>query len=228
MNSSSKKGFTLIEIVVASVLGALIAVTAVAALRGVTVSREKLNTISNASAEIRYAANMIRTDLENVYRDRSASRMKLVGMTDENLSMPASRVTFYAVSSAKARPQLPEGDVYEFEYFVMSGMSQTALCRRVWPNPDENAEPAGVVTTVAQDLLDFEVRYYDGQNWQWEWPQGQNLPEMVEVRLAVKGEDNKEPVKKSVLVNLRLLQERPEGMNVLEQADDTDSTESAS
>jgi general secretion pathway protein J len=228
MNSSSKKGFTLIEIVVASVLGALIAVTAVAALRGVTVSREKLNRISNASAEIRYAANMIRTDLENVYRDRSASRMKLVGMTDENLSIAASRVTFYAVSSAKARPQLPEGDVYEIEYFVMSGTSQTALCRRVWPNPDENTEPAGVVTTVAQDLLNFEVRYYDGQNWQWEWPEGQNLPEMVEVRLAVKGEDNKEPVKKSILVNLRLLQERPEGMNVLEQADDTDSTESAS
>jgi general secretion pathway protein J len=217
-------GFTLFEVVVASVIGAFIAMTAVAALRGVTISREKLAAIDAGASESRYAANMIRTDLENIYRDRSTSRMKLVGSVEESGAASSSRIIFYAVSTAKARAELPEGDVYEVEYFVMPGEQKSTLCRRLWPNPSENYQPGGVVTMVSENLMSFEVRYYDGQNWLWEWPEGQNLPDMIEVRLAVKGEEGKEPVKRSILVNVRLLQERPEGMNVLDQADDSDTS----
>jgi general secretion pathway protein J len=226
-NRIRQNGFTLVELLVASLIGAFIAVTAAAALRGVTIGREKLTAINMATGEVRFGVNMIRTDLENIYRDRNARYTKLVGMVDEGQERASSRIVFYAVNSAKARPQLAEGDVYEIEYFVMTNEQRSVLCRRLWPNPNENTVPGGIVTTVAEDIAGFEIRYFDGQNWQREWPQGQNLPEMIEVRLAIQGGKNREPVMRSILVNVRLLQERPESMGLLEQADDTETSDSS-
>jgi general secretion pathway protein J len=225
--SCRKHGFTLFEVVVASLIGTFIAMTAVAALRAVTAGREKLAVMNAAAGEARFGANMVRTDLENIYRDRNSQYTKFVGSIDEGGQQSGSRIIFYAVSTAKARPQLPEGDVYEIEYFMLSSGQRSSLCRRLWPNPSENSMPGGIVTTVAENVTGFTVRYFDGQNWLLEWPQGQNLPEMVEVRLAIRGEENREPVRKSILVNVRLLQERPESMESLEQADDSQDTDTS-
>ena len=52
-------GFTLVEIIAASIIASFIALTAVSALHAVTSGREKINRNLDAAAEVRFAAAMV-------------------------------------------------------------------------------------------------------------------------------------------------------------------------
>ncbi len=183
-----KKGFTLLEVMVASVIGAFIAMVSVGALRAVTAGREMVNTNIAAADELRYAVELIRSDLANVYRDGSANAMKFVGTfadTDDNMM---TSLTMRIVSIANARRSQPEGDVHEVHYYVMAEEDKSVLMRRLYPVVGTEAQeelPGGVLTAIAENIVGFELMYFDGEEWVPEWPAEQNrLPQMVEIVLA--------------------------------------------
>ena len=190
-------GFTLAEILVASTISGFIAVIAVGALNAIATSSQKVNQVTETTSEIRFAARMLARDLANLYRDASPDNMKLIGSSEGNAKGGPPFLTFYTVGRAKARANLPEGDVYEVEYFLGTRQQQqkektaevseesTILFRRLWPNPDKNRDPGGVLTPIAENLGVFQVRFYDGQQWGDEWTEEmRSLPEYVEVTLA--------------------------------------------
>ena len=183
-----KKGFTLLEVMVASVIGAFIALVSVGALRAVTAGQAMVNTNIAAADELRYAVELIRSDLANVYRDGSAEAMKFVGTfadTDENMM---TSLTMRIVSIANARRSQPEGDVHEVHYYLMAEEGKSVLMRRLYPVVGTEAQeelPGGVLTAIAENIVGFELMYFDGEEWVPEWPAEQNrLPQMVEIVLA--------------------------------------------
>ncbi len=111
-------------------------------------------------------------------------------------------MTFYTVSRIKARPEEPEGDVYEVEYYLAKSQDKSSLMRRLWPNPDKDSEAGGILTAIAENIDVFNISYYDGQQWQVEWSEDQkrSLPELVEVRLVAKEPARKEPIVESFIV----------------------------
>ena len=75
--------------------------------------------------------------------------------------------------------------------------------RRYWPNPDEDSEPGGLLTAIANDIEIFDVIYFDGQQWQKEWDEDrESLPELVEVSIAAKPPSGERPVVESFFANL--------------------------
>ncbi len=187
-SSSDKKGFTLLEVMVASVIGAFIAMVSVGALRAVTAGQEMVNTNIAAADELRYAVELIRSDLANVYRDGSAEAMKFVGTfadTDDNMM---TSLTMRIVSIANTRRSQPEGDIHEVQYYLMAEEGKSALMRRLYPVVGTEVEeelPGGVLTAIAENIVGFELMYFDGEEWVPEWPAEQNrLPQMVEIVLA--------------------------------------------
>ena len=79
----------------------------------------------------------------------------------------------------------PEGDVYEVEYYLVKDEEKSSLMRRLWPNPDEVSTPGGILSVIAEDVNSFVVRYFDGEQWQMEWPiESRRLPAMVRVNIA--------------------------------------------
>jgi general secretion pathway protein J len=184
-------GFTLVEVMVASVIGAFIALIAVGALRAVSGGAERIDTNIDIAAEVRFAANLVSRDLRNLYRDRSVENMRFVGELLQSPAGTVSRLVFYTVGRVKARADEAEGDVYEVEYCLQQSRDdeQTLLFRRLWPNPEKEAEPGGVLTPVAENIGVFGVRYYDGEQWQLEWPEKmESIPRLVEVTIAARGE----------------------------------------
>jgi len=180
-----KAGFTLVEVLVASTIGTFIALVAVGALRTISSSARMINSNIDTSAEVRYAADLIARDLTNLYRDSDAQNMKLVGAFEETQVGTTSILTLYTVGRVKARADQPEADVYEAEYFLVQDEEESALYRRLWPYPDEDLEPGGVVIPIARNIDLFQVRFYDGQEWYDEWPEEmQSLPRLVEVNIA--------------------------------------------
>jgi len=196
MVTGSKKknhdgGFTLVEVMVASVIGAFIALVAVGALRAVSGGAERIDTSIETAAEVRFAANLVSRDLRNLYRDRNVENMKFVGELVQSQADAVSRLVFYTVGRVKARFEQPEGDVYEVEYFLQKSRDddRTVLFRRLWPNPEKEAEPGGVLAPVAENIGVFEVRYFDGEQWQLEWPEKmESIPKLVEVTIGSRGE----------------------------------------
>ncbi|MHC4543345.1 MAG: type II secretion system protein GspJ [Planctomycetota bacterium] len=198
-----KNGFTLVETLVASTIGAFIALVAVGTLRTITVSAKRVDGNIKAASEVRFASNMIATDLVNLYREQNFRNMKLIGATNESAEN-SSVFTFYTVGRAKARIDQPEADVYEVEYFLKKDEAQSDLYRRLWPNPDPNDEdPGGILTVIAEDIEFFQVRFFDGQEWSEEWPEEMEVtPQLVEVIIMSKPSSWGSPAMDSIMVNL--------------------------
>lgn len=199
---SKKAAFTLIEILVASIIGTFVAVIAVGALRAAAVSAQMVDENIETASEIRFAAGKIALDLVNLYRDKDIKNIKFTGTIEEVSGDFVNRLVFYTVSRTKARANQPESDVYEVEYFLVKEEEKSFLMRRVWPNPDREAEPGGILTVLAENIDIFEVRYFDGKQWQDEWDlERKTIPAMVEVTLAAKGPEQTEFTIESFIVN---------------------------
>ncbi len=207
MKASFKNaGFTLVELLLASTLGTFIALVAVGTLRVLTTTTEIANGNIDAAAEVRFASELIARDLVNLYRDQDVMSMKLVGAAQEVAQGTTTSVlTFYTVNRVKARADQAEADVYEVEYYLVRDEEQSALCRRLWPYPDPNdeVEPGGVLTAIADNIDVFEVRYFDGSEWSDEWPEEmQTVPQLVEVNIVSIPPPRGSPAVASIMVNL--------------------------
>lgn len=201
--NTRKAGFTLVEVLVASTIGAFIALVAVGALRAITYSSEMTYTNIDSASEVMFAKNMIARDLMNLYRNKDINSTKLVGKIEESGQRSTCIITLYTISRTKARFQQPEGDVYEVEYFVLEDNEKSTFFRRFWPNPDKDIEPGGILTAIADNIDIFNVRFFDGQEWSDEWPEEmETLPELVEVNIGTKPSNQAESIIESFIVNL--------------------------
>ncbi len=199
---SRKTGFTLVEVLVASTIGTFVALVAVGTLRAITASSEMVEYNISAAAEVRFASNMIARDLVNLYRDENIENTELIGTFEESEQGNISYLVFYTVGRAKARIGQPEGDVYEVDYYLLKDEEQSVLMRRLWPNPNEEDEPGGILTAIAEDIDVFEVRFFDGEEWSSEWPEEMEiLPQLIEVNIVAKVPSRGEPAMESFIVN---------------------------
>jgi len=133
-----KTGFTLVEVLIATTIGAFIASVALYALKVVSTSAEIVDDNIETTAEVRFASNMLARDLVNLYRDSDVRNMKFVGRVSKSGERPVRVLTFYSVGRTKARAGQPEGDIYEVEYYLLEDEENKFLIRRLWPNPDPN------------------------------------------------------------------------------------------
>jgi type II secretion system protein J len=199
-----RAGFTLVEVLVASTIGVFIALVAVGALRTVTVSSDVVDRNIAAASELRFAANMIARDLVNIYRDDESDNTRFIGMVQElSADIVTSNLVFYSVGRTKARVGQPEGDVYEVEYALAMDDERSVLTRRLWPNPNKELEPGGVLTVIAEDIEAFYVQYYDGEEWADEWPEEmESMPHLVEVTIIARQEGTDDPLSQSMTIPL--------------------------
>ncbi len=190
-------GFTLAEVLVASTISSFIALVAVGALKAVADGAQIVNRTSETTSEVRFAARMLAHDLANLYRDQNPENMKLIGASQDAEAAGPAFLTFYTVGRAKARADQPEGDVYEVEYLLASraqsetpaepnaGAESLVLFRRIWPNPDKERSPGGILAPLAENIGVFQLQFFDGKQWGSEWSEEmKTLPKLIEVTLA--------------------------------------------
>ena len=197
MNRPFKKsGFTLFEVIVASVLSAFIALVAAGGLRGVLSARTTIDDSLAVTDELRFAANQMRADLLDVYRPKEGFLFE--GSAGDLLSGELPRLRFHAVCSQKARQGRAESYLYEIEYFIYEKDDKSWFCRRICPivgneDPDDEGAPQGVLIKLSESIGLFEIRYFDGQEWTNEWPiDNASLPVMLEISLVAAKNDEKD------------------------------------
>lgn len=198
-----KKGFTLIEVILAVLIGAFVAVIALGALKGVSAGSSRLITHIESAGEISYVCDKVKQDLNNLFMAKKAENRKFECELVDLGGMGSSRLVFYTVSSGKARAAEPEGDIYEVEYrLIENEQGETLLVRRLWPNPDKESQPGGMMTVIARNIKAFNVRCHDGTAWVEQWPEeNSKLPALIEISVIATVKDSKEIISASIINN---------------------------
>jgi prepilin-type N-terminal cleavage/methylation domain-containing protein len=173
--SQAGDGFTLIEIMLASLVGALI----LAAIYGVFQQAVKIR--DSANERIRdtrlrsRAATVIRNDLRNAYISGGLFASIVQGDTSST-DGPNSDIPGYlkiTTTTGKDTSDDLDGDVQQVEYYIVRDTGTGAggggnLVRAVTRDLlDSNAQAEE--QQVMSGVQSLEVSFYDGANWQTSW-----------------------------------------------------------
>ena len=223
---NEKKGFTLVEIMIATMLSSFIMLVAVGALRAITATSERLGGTIDTAAEVRYAAKTLETDLINIYRDSNSLNRRLIGGLRQTADGTFTSLLFYTIGRTKARFNMPEGDLYEVEYYLVKNNEQSKLFRRLWPNPEKEVIPAGILTELVENIEAFEVRYFDGTNWTdiWDSDGLEALPDIIEVTIVAVAPLSKDIMTQTIVVNLKSNASALGTIEAIEQAEQVEGT----
>lgn len=203
---SKNAGFTLVEILVASTIGTFVSLIAVGTLHTVIKGSDMAERNINTASEVRFASNLLARDLTNFYHADNFEDTEFYATTEAYTEFETAYLVFYTVNRSKARIYEPECDIYEVEYYLEpdeDNKESLSLKRRVWPNPNYEFEPGGILTTIAENIEYFDVTYYDGETWYSEWPEDmESPPDLVEFTITTRPLGLGNYISETVLVNL--------------------------
>lgn len=182
------RAFTLVELLAALAVTALVVGASGIILTSVTRTRGAINQRMESDAEARAALDAIALALTNVRRPRNQQQIVLDGIDDWFGDIPADRVRFFTISRRVIREGLSESDVREVEFFLSQPEdgSLPALLRRTDPTYNGEEDGGGVIERVAGNIIGLQITYFDGQQWRDEWLEKQHAwPTAIRVRLTV-------------------------------------------
>lgn len=192
----SRRAFTLIELVLAAVLGTFVAGAVVASLTQFLRARGTAESKYQAQSRADAAASRIANDLRNTIRDSNLLGAQ-VGITH---GLGAAEGGDSLLLLAKGtRPvwgdvYSPEGEDYEVQFRVASSpeKSGTALWRRVDPGMDAYIDGGGIAAAVVPGVVSLTLSGYDGTTWYEEWRSDKHgMPHAVKVTVVARSDDGK-------------------------------------
>ena len=180
-------GFTLVEFLLAMLLGVLVVVVSLAVFRNVTRNRQMIQDTSELIGQGRYGLNHIRRDLANFHHSADAGQMRLVGVRRESVEGRRDRLLIRVESGDRARREETGMGVYEVEYGLVKreGTEEIFLARRSRRVLGETGEErGGLISYITGGVSELSFAYFDGEQWQGRWEQS-HLPVLVRVELLL-------------------------------------------
>lgn len=200
-----RRGFTLVELIAASVIVAMIGgATTLVIFRMGRTQRAAANQEAYSRAD--FAAELMARDVLTVNRDPNLTFARLSVRYGGQAQPEAARdeLTMLSVTGRRVRPNPShnEGPVHEVQYRVgtgsgpavlsVSGVAETptALLRREDPNPDEYLDAGGVVTPVVPGVVGVRIQAFDGTTWFDDWDtDSDGYPHAVRVTVTARSDD---------------------------------------
>jgi general secretion pathway protein J len=199
---SSSHGFTLVELLVAVSILAMISVLIYSAFAGMRRTKEGLERVQDRYREGRLAMARITRDLQSAYVSAHAP-INLSIATQKTAFIgkrgtPADRVDFNAFSNNRFDKNSRESDQAELSYFSSPNPDNSGtidLVRRIDKKLDLEPAKGGRIEVLATDIDLFDLQYLDPQSGTWteDWDttqatgQPNRLPLQVRVILVLNG-----------------------------------------
>lgn len=204
----ARAGFTVIELVIAIAVGAIVILTISSVLSRVTktrdVARARLDAVTRANA----ALQALRMDLASVIRDEDLynCRVLLLDGTGSSAIGPVDRDEVL-VYNDRLRPMKRdayqgEGGEYETQYRLQPGTG--VLWMRRDAMPDDNGEGGGMAIPVVDGVVGVSIEAYDGETWYPDWDSDtMGLPWALRVSVTAVGGKSDDPTAAPSVVSLR-------------------------
>ncbi len=176
-----RNGFTLVEVVVASVMLALVMGAVAAMVAGTLVAAARVSAVLDSDLAVAEAEDLIADDLVFMAAVPGETSFSL-GSSGGN-----SLLTFYSAAGAKAAWGNVATPLHAVSYAVLSSPDGArGLFRREQPLVETAGAYYDGDLLLVEDVRSFSVRVFDGAEWHEEWPSGDALRTLpVLVRLEV-------------------------------------------
>ncbi len=171
----AKRGFTIIELVVAIILAAIISGAVASSLSQLSRARDVSRIRMTASRRATDALESIRRDVQSTLRsdDLFDTRLRLapevarssIGEVDrDQLLLFATRLR-----PIRSIDYSGEGSEYETQYRIEEDRDGAALWRRRDAVPDEFEDAGGIAQSVGDGVIGVRFEAFDGQSWVQDW-----------------------------------------------------------
>jgi prepilin-type N-terminal cleavage/methylation domain-containing protein len=195
-----RAGFTLVELLLAITLTAMICSVLYGVVYSTMTARVKLTGYNEAALVADRIADMIAADLQAIYVADYDGEFHFRGESDREAGRQAARLTFITGTAARM-PTLENDDVgvtgfQEVSYVAVSSKTREgylALYRREAPL-DRKTEEGGRFALLHDQVEEFELRFlgrddkeivWDAGREEWEYSPSDGLPRLVLLSLAV-------------------------------------------
>ncbi len=201
-----RPGFSLMEFMLAVAILAMMGGITWGAIARFFDGYETVTRVDARYHNIRVAMNRMATEISMAFitsnrRHKGRERIWQTVFKKEDES-PFPVLHFTAFAHQKLRANAKESDQAEISYFGARDpdeSDQLNLMRRVDPIMDQEPDKGGRAQILAEDIKDFEIKFYDPKDDDWgdEWDTEKiefagRLPPMVEILLTIEGEDGKD------------------------------------
>lgn len=204
------RAFTLVELIVALTISAMLLVSVVSTTRVLSGTRQSVERRVDQGAAARHAMETIVAALRNVRRDPTRERPVVIGRSGGR-GTGNDRIDLLVISDVRGRPDGSESDQYEQSFYLTEcpGRPGLVLLNRRDHALDDHPQEGGVGTIVAEGITTLSFAYYSGAEWRDEWSDLEvRAPEAVRITLTAvpaapaEGPRPVEPVVLSTIVAL--------------------------
>lgn len=194
MRRGPVRGFTLVEILLAMLLTAIVMALIYGVVSSTIQAQQRIEQVTRSTEIGPAIMSQIRSDLQGAFLPRKDEE-GFVGRNSQGSSGDRDRIDFVATTIAYGREE-EELDprfhsVNELGYQVKDNPNDTGvgiLYRREDYFVDKDPMRGGRLMELYERVLHFDVRYYDGEEWFEEWNSRDakgKLPRAVRVELRI-------------------------------------------
>lgn len=201
--TSSNKGFTLLEILIAVVLLGIISTALYASYFTVLRARERSSEGMEARRELGSTLDLIRREVDSAVYNRTDKRLRFIVEDRDNFGKPASSLELTTLIPLSGQGRRESG-ISAVRYRIVEKEKRFILVRR---EQDVFFESTDVKDYPQMERIsDFLVECYDGSKWvrSWDTAAALNnaLPKMV--RITVRVVEDGRPVEFQILAAPRV------------------------
>jgi len=200
MTRHARRGFTLLELILAAGIVAILMLSLYTALHTAYKARAAMNTASARVRTARIALDLIEQNLKSALppNARTTATAVLAGPFQGT----QNEIDLYCLAHDYGNDTDPLSDGMRYVTIMMDSSTATtavngqALVQKVTRNLLPAAPVDPVEETLATNVTAFTVRYYDGVNWADTWDSTQQnnaLPVAVEVTVTVQPSAKDQP-----------------------------------
>lgn len=173
--SASQRGFTLLEILIALLIFAILSVTATMVLHSVFNSRARTQAAADRLVELQLAKSVIDQDFQQIIT------VLAVQGQDPVVYGKLHAISFVRDGYLNPEGQLPRSQLLHITY----ALSHSRLIRQTWEIPRKHITHQ----VILHGLSDFSIRYLDHlKHWQRTWPitsHLQSMPMAIELTIRM-------------------------------------------
>lgn len=193
--SRTHRGFTLVELLVAAVIAAIVAGSAVASVSQMLRLKAKSAARQQAFERADIAAERMCLDMCNIVRHHNLQFAR-VTVTDGGSGTQANdglMLLTRSVRPVRNEMDAAEGGEYEVQYRVQAAGAtdpRPALWRRCDPAHDLYQDAGGVAAPVVRGVKSLSIQAYDGNEWFEAWDSDSDgYPHAIRIEITTESDD---------------------------------------
>ena len=187
MKKNTQSGFTLIELIMAGTLTAMVLGGAFASLSVVLQAYKAQSGKTNSADVARLIFDRMRTDLSSTFISPHKAVTRFVGMDQQEGEFATDSLTFISTINHPIETGGGTSDQVEVQYYIDLDDStpERWLIRRFDNTPDNDPFSGGVLALLGPQVCALDFQYFDGTIWWPSWDAVDQIPVAVYVKIGI-------------------------------------------